>query len=55
VIAELVKPEKREVNQDTIMVMARERLKKFRDAKQVQLPSLIAGGDNRQLILHSGP
>jgi HAE1 family hydrophobic/amphiphilic exporter-1 len=51
VIVELVKPEQREVNQDTIMVMARQRLKKFRDAKiAVQLPSLIAGGDNRQLM-----
>jgi HAE1 family hydrophobic/amphiphilic exporter-1 len=57
IIVELVQPHERELDQDTLMVMARQKLARFRDAKiAVQLPSLIAGGDNRALMFYvQGP
>jgi len=51
VVVELVKPQSRKETQDQLMIMARERLKRFRDATiGVQLPSIIAGADNRELM-----
>ncbi|MBM3727230.1 MAG: efflux RND transporter permease subunit [Acidobacteria bacterium] len=45
VLLELVPPEQREHSQEQMMVMARERLKKFRDLGiSVQLPAIISGG-----------
>jgi HAE1 family hydrophobic/amphiphilic exporter-1 len=57
IIVELVPPSKRQLNQDTLMIQARERLAKFRDAKiAVQLPSLISGAENRALMYYvQGP
>ena len=51
VLVELVKPEARKETQDQLMLAAREALKKIPNAViGVQLPSLIQGGDNRELM-----
>ena len=51
VLVELVKPEFRKETQDALMLAARARLKKIPNAViAVQLPSLIQGGDNRELM-----
>ncbi|MCC6586099.1 MAG: efflux RND transporter permease subunit [Bryobacterales bacterium] len=57
VIVELVPPEERALDQDELMVEARRRLAKFKDASiGVQLPSLISGADNRELMFYiQGP
>ncbi|MFN7920646.1 MAG: efflux RND transporter permease subunit [Bryobacteraceae bacterium] len=51
IVLELVHPDQRKKTQDDLMIEARERLKKFRDATiAVQLPALISGADNRELM-----
>jgi HAE1 family hydrophobic/amphiphilic exporter-1 len=57
VIVEMTQPEERKETQFQIMALARERLKKFRDVTiAVQLPSLISGAENRQLMFYvQGP
>jgi HAE1 family hydrophobic/amphiphilic exporter-1 len=51
VIVELVPPEERKQSQDELMTESRERLAKIRNAViGVQLPSLIQGADNRELM-----
>jgi HAE1 family hydrophobic/amphiphilic exporter-1 len=51
ILMTLVPPDQRDKTQDDLMLMARKRLGKFRDLTiGVQLPSLIAGGDNRELM-----
>jgi len=57
IIVELVKPHERKQTQDELMVEARRRLAKFRDVNvAVQLPTLIQGGDNRELLYYiQGP
>ena len=57
VLVELVKPEQRKQTQDELMLAVRERLKKIPNATiAVQLPSLIQGGDNRELMYYiQGP
>ncbi len=57
VLVELVKPEARKQTQDQLMLAARATLKKIPNATiAVQLPSLISGGDNRELMFYiQGP
>jgi HAE1 family hydrophobic/amphiphilic exporter-1 len=57
VLVELVKPEQRKETQEKLMLAARETLKKIPNATiAVQLPSLIQGGDNRELMYYiQGP
>jgi len=51
VLIQLVQPGERGKTQDELMLLARERLSRFRDLTiGVQLPSLISGGDNRELM-----
>ena len=51
IIVELVKPEERKETQNELMVSARAKLQKIPNATiAVQLPSLIQGGDNRELM-----
>ncbi len=57
ILVEMVKPDQRKETQDDVMGMARARLKRFRDVTiAVQLPSLIQGADNRELLFYiQGP
>ncbi|MBL8296126.1 MAG: efflux RND transporter permease subunit [Bryobacterales bacterium] len=57
IIVELVQPNERQYTQDDLMIMARQKLEKFKDATiGVQLPSLIQGADNRELMFYiQGP
>jgi HAE1 family hydrophobic/amphiphilic exporter-1 len=57
IIVELVPPEQRRESQDELMVLTRQKLARFKDAAiGVQLPSLIAGADNRELMFYiQGP
>jgi HAE1 family hydrophobic/amphiphilic exporter-1 len=57
ILVEMVKPEQRTETQNDVMGMARERLKRFKDVTiAVQLPSLIQGADNRELLFYiQGP
>jgi HAE1 family hydrophobic/amphiphilic exporter-1 len=57
VIVELVKPHERKLTQDELMTESRRRLAKVREAViGVQLPSLISGADNRELMFYiQGP
>jgi HAE1 family hydrophobic/amphiphilic exporter-1 len=57
IIVELVPPEQRRQSQDELMVLTRQKLARFKDAAiGVQLPSLIAGADNRELMFYiQGP
>ena len=51
IVVTLVAPHEREHGQLELMRMARERLKKFHDVVvAVQLPTVIQGGDNRELL-----
>ena len=51
VIVELVKPEDRKETQEALMIAARKNLQKIPNATiAVQLPALIQGGDNRELM-----
>ncbi|MEZ5352775.1 MAG: efflux RND transporter permease subunit [Bryobacteraceae bacterium] len=51
VIVELVQPEERKQSQDELMTESRQRLAKIENAViGVQLPSLIQGADNRELM-----
>ncbi|MEZ5403612.1 MAG: efflux RND transporter permease subunit [Bryobacteraceae bacterium] len=51
VIVELVQPHERKQSQDDLMTESRDRLAKIRNATiGVQLPSLIQGADNRELM-----
>jgi HAE1 family hydrophobic/amphiphilic exporter-1 len=57
IIVEMTQPGERKETQLEIMAMARERLARFRDVTvSVQLPSLISGAENRQLMFYvQGP
>ena len=57
VVVELAPPAQRQNTQNSLMQMARDRLKKFRDVTiAVQLPTQIQGGDNRELMYYvQGP
>ena len=57
VIVEMTPIEDRDIAQSDVMEMARQRLKKITGVTSgVQLPSLIAGGDNRELMFYvQGP
>ena len=51
VLLELVPPDQRPQTQAALMLEARKRMEKFHDVVVgVQLPSLISGGDNRELM-----
>ena len=57
ILVELVHPTRRKETQDELMGMTRANLKKFRDVNiAVQLPALISGADNRELMFYiQGP